>query len=388
MFFNTFEFVLFFAATCLLYWAAIPDAYKKQFLIFTGFVFYFIAGQFVRVFIFGVDLLVFWAGRQMYKYEKEPKKKKFVFGVGLTVVILSLVFFKYTNWLVGMFGEVTGLNLPYLNIIMPLGISFFTFEFIHYLTDIYYGKIKPHSFKDFLLFSFFYPTLVSGPIKRFQLFIVSFKKLTLQSFLQGVLIILMGYFYKFVFADSLVPLTEVLLHPETGNQYSLILSLYAYNFRLFFDFAGYSLIAIGCASLLGYTVPQNFNKPFISSNPSEFWTRWHMSLTSWIRDYIYIFLGGSRRGMLKTIRNVFIIMAIFGLWHGAGLNFLVWGIYHGLGLAFYHLTFKRYKKKNWTLKGLGILITFHFVTLGWVFFATNSLQNSFIVLEKIFNLFA
>lgn len=386
MLFNTPEFVFFLIATVAIYWLVVPARYKKHFLIVTGGLFYFIAGQFIRVFIFGLDIIVFWAGRLIFKYEKQnqPKKKKTVFILGIIVIILSLVFFKYTNMLVGMAESLTGMQLSHLNIIMPLGISFFTFEFIHYLTDIYFGKIQPHSFKDFLVFSFFYPTLVSGPIKRFQKFIVSFKKLNVQSFAQGLLIVIMGYFYKFVIADSLVPLTEILQSPASGTQYSTVLSLYAYNFRLFFDFAGYSSIAIGSAFLLGYQVPQNFNKPFISSNPSEFWTRWHMSLSSWIRDYIYIFLGGSRRGMIRTVFNVILIMAVFGLWHGAGLNFLIWGIYHGIGLAIYHLTFKKLKIKNIALKGLGIAVTFHFVTLGWVFFATNSLSDSFIALGKIF----
>lgn len=385
MFFNSLEFVIFFITTFVLYWAIVPSKYKKHFLIITGGIFYFIAGQFVRVFIFGLDLVVFWVGRMMFKYEKDKRKKKAMFIFGLIAVIASLVFFKYTNMIVDIIGSITGREMPYLNIIMPLGISFFTFEFIHYLTDIYFGKIKPHSFKDFLLFSFFYPTLVSGPIKRFQIFIASFQKLTLQSFFQGALIVLIGYFYKFVIADTMVPLTEVLQNPQQGTQYTTILSLYAYNFRLFFDFAGYSLIAIGCAFLLGYKVPQNFNKPFIASNPSEFWKRWHISLSSWIRDYIYIFLGGSRRGMIRTMFNVILIMAVFGLWHGAGLNFLVWGIYHGIGLAIYHAVFRRFRKrKSIALMVLGVIVTFNFVTFGWVFFATNSLHDSFITIGKIF----
>lgn len=383
MFFNSLEYIVFFITTLILYWLVTPQRYKKHFLIFTGFLFYFILGQFIRIFIFGLDVVVFFTGRLMFRYEGKPKKKKAVFILGLVSVIASLVFFKYTMMLVDIFEMIAGSDLITLKIILPLGISFFTFEFIHYLTDIYFGKIKKHSFKDFLLFSFFYPTLVSGPIKRFQKFIHSFNKLTVQSFFYGAFIVLTGYFYKFVIADSLIPLTDILQNPASGSQYSLALSLYAYNFRLFFDFAGYSLIAIGCAFLLGYQVPQNFNKPFIASNPSAFWKRWHMSLTSWIRDYIYIFLGGSRRGMLRTVFNVILIMAIFGLWHGAGLNFLVWGVYHGIGLAFYHLTFKRFKLQSKTLTVLGILVTFHFVTFGWVFFATNSLTDSFTAISRI-----
>jgi len=384
MFFNTFEFFVFLIATLFIYWVLVPAKYKSHFLIFSGFCFYFIAGQFVRIFIFGLDIAVFLIGKAIFKLDKNPRKKKMLFVLGLIAVIASLVFFKYTNMLVEITEWILKTELPALNIIMPLGISFFTFEFIHYLTDIYFGKIKPHSFKDFLLFSFFFPTLISGPIKRFQLFITSFKKIDSRIFFYGLLMLLAGYFYKFVIADTLIPLTDPLSSTVSITRSSAVLSLYMYNFRLFFDFAGYSLIAIGCAALLGYTVPQNFNKPFISSNPSEFWTRWHMSLSSWIKDYIYIFLGGSRKGMIRTVFNLIIIMAVFGLWHGAGLNFLIWGIYHGLGLAFYHLTFKKLKIKNIALKLLGIVATFNFITIGWAFFATDSLSKSFEILSKVF----
>ena len=384
MFFNTLEYIVFFSLTFLVYWFATPERYKKHILIFSGFIFYFLAGQIIRIFVFGLDLLVFWIGKLLFKYKEGSKKRKTAFLIGIIAAVGSLIFFKYTNMLIDIIDQITGQKIMALKIVMPIGISFFTFEFIHYLTDIYYGKIKPHSFKDFMLFSFFYPTLVSGPIKRFQVFIKSFEKLTLQSFFNGFLIILIGYFYKFVLADSLVPLTDVLTHPQTGDQYSVWLSLYAYNFRLFFDFAGYSLIAIGSALLLGWKVPQNFNKPFISSNPSEFWKRWHMSLSSWIRDYIYIFLGGSRRGKVRTIFNLIFIMAIFGLWHGAGLNFLVWGLYHGFGLAFYHMTFKKLKFSHPAFTALGIFVTFNFVVFGWVFFATNSVTDSFVAIGKLF----
>ncbi|MBA4337113.1 MBOAT family protein [bacterium] len=386
MFFNTLEYIVFFLTTFLVYWLVTPQRYRKNLLILFGFLFYFVAGQFVRVFVFGLDILVFYIGKLLFKYKEGEKKRKIAFIIGLVSVVGSLVFFKYTNMLIGIMEQISGKDLPMLTVAMPVGISFFTFEFIHYLTDIYYGKIKPHSFKDFLLFSFFYPTLVSGPIKRFQVFIDSFQKLTAQSFFQGILVVFLGYFYKFVIADSLLPLTEILSNPQAGDSYTIGLSLYAYNFRLFFDFAGYSLIAIGCALLLGWQVPKNFDKPFISSNPSEFWKRWHMSLNSWIKDYIYIFLGGSRRGIVRTAFNLILIMAIFGLWHGAGLNFLVWGVYHGIGLAVYHIFFKKLNLSNPAFKALGIVFTFNFIVFGWVFFATNSLNDSFIAIGKLFYL--
>lgn len=386
MFFNTLEYVISFLLAFLVYWSVTPSRYKKHILIVFGFLFYSIAGQFIRVFVFGLDILVFWIGKLLFKYEKGTRKRKIAFIIGLLSVAGSLVFFKYTNMLIDIVEQISGRELMALNIIMPVGISFFTFEFIHYLTDIYYGKIKPHSFKDFLLFSFFFPTLVSGPIKRFQIFIESFEKLTIQSFFQGILIVILGYFYKFVIADSLVPLTEILSHPEVGDQYTIGLSLYAYNIRLFFDFAGYSLIAIGCAFLFGWKVPINFDKPFIASNPSAFWRRWHMSLSSWIKDYIYIFLGGSRKGQIRTVFNLVFIMAIFGLWHGAGLNFLVWGIYHGIGLAVYHMVFKKLKLSHPVFTVLGVMFTFNFIVFGWVFFATNSLTDSFVTIGKLFYL--
>lgn len=384
MFFNTLEYIILFIVTFALYWALTPERFKKHILIVFGFFFYFVAGQFIRVFVLGLDIFVFWIGKLLFRYKEGSRKRKIAFIVGLISVVGSLVFFKYTTMLIDIAERIAGTELMALHIVMPVGISFFTFEFIHYLTDIYFGKIKPHTFKDFLLFSFFHPTLVSGPIKRFQLFINSFEKLSMQRFFRGALMVLAGYFYKFAIADSLVPLTDVLSHPSTGDQYTIGLSLYAYNFRLFFDFAGYSLIAIGCAFLLGWSVPQNFNKPFIATNPSSFWRRWHMSLSSWIRDYIYIFLGGSRKGKARTIFNLIFIMAVFGLWHGAGLNFLVWGLYHGIGLAGYHMLFKKIKFSHPALKVFGFLFTFNFVVFGWIFFATGSLSDSMVAIEKLF----
>ncbi|MBU1445694.1 MBOAT family protein [Patescibacteria group bacterium] len=338
----------------------------------------------MRFFILGLDLVVFAIGQLIFKLKDDPKKKKITLVAGIILLISSLVFFKYTNLIIDLINTVSGGEMKYLNIVMPLGISFFIFSFIHYLVDIYMGKIQKHSFKDFLLFSFFYPTIVSGPIKRFSAFLSSFQKITLQIFMQGFFVILMGYFYKFVIADTMVPLTDILQNPASASQYSMIISLYAYSIRLFFDFAGYSLIAIGCALLLGYEVPQNFNKPYIAKNPSDFWRRWHMSLTTWIRDYIYIVLGGNRAGKFRTILNGFIVMAIIGLWHGSSLNFLAWGLYHAVLLAVYNLTFRKWKLQNKAFGVLGILVTFHLVTFGWIFFATDSLQNSLIAIGKIF----
>jgi alginate O-acetyltransferase complex protein AlgI len=384
MLFNTLQFIVFFIITIVIYWLIVPNSHKKHFLIVIGMFFYFTLSQFVRFFILGLDLVVFAIGQLLFKFKDNPRKKKTTLIIGLALLIGSLVLFKYTNLIVDLVNTISGGGIPYLNIVMPLGISFFVFSFIHYLADIYMGKIQEHSFKDFLLFSFFYPTMISGPIKRFSAFLSSFKKITWQIFMQGFAVILMGYFYKFVIADTMVPLTDILQNPASASQYSMIVSLYAYSIRLFFDFAGYSLIAIGCALLLGYEVPQNFNKPYLAKNPSDFWRRWHMSLTTWIRDYIYIVLGGNRVSKFRTILNIFIVMSIIGLWHGSSLNFLVWGLYHAVLLAVYNLVFRKWKIKNTAIGLLGIFVTFHLVTFGWIFFATNSLQDSFIALQKLF----
>jgi alginate O-acetyltransferase complex protein AlgI len=274
---------------------------------------------------------------------------------------------------------------------LPLGISFFTFEFVHYLIDAYRGKIPDHSPLTFFGFTFFFPTLVSGPIKRFQPYAASIHEnvFKAQEFWAGILLIFLGYSQKYMFADPLIPFTSILEHPEAlPSTFSAASGLFLYSLRIYFDFAGLSNIAIGSALLFGILVPRNFNNPYFSPDIQQFWRRWHMSLGSWVLDYIYIPLGGNRGGKIRTTVNLVAAMVIIGIWHGAGWNFAVWGLYHGLGLAA-HRVWRSFVPASDLLiaRILGTIGTFVFVTIGWAFFVTSSLTDSFLLLSKAFPLF-
>jgi alginate O-acetyltransferase complex protein AlgI len=319
-----------------------------------------------------------------------------VLGVALSLLVLG--FFKYWKMAVGTVNSISayldwGINIPVPQILVPLGISFFTFEFIHFLSDIYLKKIRPESVNlaDFTLFAFFYPTLVCGPIKRYQSFqeqtaaLPSFEP---EAFFQGAYRVVLGLAKKFIIADTVGRLSACLATPETTGAGMLVLGAYAYAVKIYFDFAGYSDIAIGISRMFGYRVPENFDRPYLQPNIALFWRHWHMSLSNWIRDYLYIPLGGSRRGLPRTLINLVVAFTLCGLWHGAAWNFVAWGAWHGFGLAGYRL-WQRFKgsafsRDNMVTRAISTLITFHFVTAGWILFAAPSLGKALATFQKIF----
>ena len=383
--FNSFSYPAFLLCTVLLFWI-VPARLRVWLLILSGILYYVSHDARSVLLIGGLALGTFAAGKVL-EYRGVARRACMVASVLLLVLVL--VYFKYLGLLTGTFASLSGLPLFVQKIALPLGISFFTFEFIHYIVDRYHGKILPHPLRDFFAFAFFFPTLVSGPIKRFEQFHASLHDLRWRPdlFFTGILFLLLGYGQKYLFADPLIPFTTVLSHPEALlTPLSASGGLVLYSFRIYFDFAGLSNIAIGSAMLLGILVPQNFQAPYLSTDIQMFWRRWHMSLSSWVRDYVYILLGGSRKGMLMTAVNLLIVMVVVGIWHGDSWNFAVWGLWHGCGLILHRL----WRSAGLTLgqslpaRILGIILTFTFVTIGWAFFVTSSLQDSWLLLTTIF----
>jgi alginate O-acetyltransferase complex protein AlgI len=282
-------------------------------------------------------------------------------------------------------------TLPIPKLLVPIGISFFTFEFIHYLTDLYFGRVKRSSLLDFSLFAFFFPSLVSGPIKRFQIFHEQLESLGgfQSSYLaEGLHRIVIGLAKKIVIADTANLLTTALNHPAGSSRAMLWVAMYAYAVKIYYDFSGYTDIAIGCAQLLGYRLPENFNRPYRQPNLSKFWNNWHMSLSSWIRDYLFIPLGGSRVGALRTLFNLTVVMALCGLWHGANWNFVVWGLWHGAGLALLRVYGTTVAKRvsipdNRFVRWAGTAVTIQFVCLGWVLFAAPDLPTALLAFRRM-----
>lgn len=356
----------------------IPKHWRAWWLFATGLVFYaYYSDLFVWLFVAEAVVIYLVMGRY--------KRNLGAFLACLLGSIAVLGYFKYKNMiLIGAFtlwDRFQGGGIPAFEaLIFPLAISFFTFEFIHYLVDYRQGKLPPHGFKEFLAFIMFFPTMVAGPIKRFQDFVPKIERATFSwdDLHQGIWRILIGMAKKIVVADSMDLWIQPLLSGQMlagATPGELWLALLAYSVKIYLDFSGYSDIAIGSARLFGIRVPENFNWPYLQANITQFWRHWHISLTSWITDYVFIPLGGSRGGRSRAIANTLIAMGASGIWHGAAWHFMVWGLYHGALLSLYRL-FKDLVKPRmpwWerhaaVTRPVSILVTFVLVTLGWGLF--------------------
>lgn len=304
--------------------------------------------------------------------------RKFSFWciVGIAQAALILLYFKYRFFFMGIVDTVLGIPvIPTDSPLLPLGISFFTFEFIHYAADIRAGKYEPGKLRDYAAFILFFPTMVAGPIKRFNDFHpkLNAARWDRETALEGLSRIAVGYFRKVVIADTVARLVLSSERFTDAGSAAQVVSMLAYSVQIYNDFAGYSDIAIGSALLFGIRVPENFLQPYRALNIADFWKRWHVSLYRWIVDYIFIPLGGSRRGLALTLVNTVIALLISGLWHGAAWHFVAWGLYHGLLLAGYRLfrtacpegiPYIPVVLRNACSWGL----TFGLVTVGWVLF--------------------
>ena len=386
MIFNTWLFAFFALVLFALYSRVRTLWVRNAFLIAAGIVFYIASIPLYIVLVLALAAITWSTATLLARTPTEERvRRKWILALGIAANVGVLGFFKYGK----LFGTTLGLchagcSGAFANLIVPLAISFFTFEFIHFLVDVYYGKIKNFKTVEFFVFALFFPTMVAGPIKRFQNFAPQLGRFAHVHSLQaaaGVYRVLLGLAKKSIIADSMTPLTQPLLTPGapymSGDYW---LGALAYSIKIYFDFTGYSDIAIGLAELLGFRIVENFDRPYWARNISNFWQRWHISLSSWIRDYLFIPLGGSRRKLGRVLFNLALVMAIAGLWHGASWHFVVWGLFQGAGLAV-HRAYSLIVPKD-VLAHLGSLralnyvsvaATFLFVMLGWVLFASPSL---------------
>jgi len=322
-----------------------------------------------------------------------------------------LGFFKYANFNIEQFniiGSFMGLetNLEFLNIVLPIGISFYTFQTMSYTIDIYRGKLTPcNSLKEFALFVSFFPQLVAGPIVRASEFLpqlrqkienLNFDRNLRQIVIHninlklGVTIMAFGFFKKMFFADNISPLVNDIFNAPIGHEsFTIILGAIAFGIQIYSDFSGYSDIAIGAALILGFKLPINFNKPYLATSPSDFWRRWHISLSRWLRDYLYIPLGGNRSSEKRTYFNLTTVMLLGGLWHGASWNFVVWGMLHGLYLVVHKMILDRFpflKNHSFFRTKIGfvvsVLATQYLVFLTWIAFRVKDFDDLIYSMEK------
>jgi D-alanyl-lipoteichoic acid acyltransferase DltB (MBOAT superfamily) len=313
-------------------------------------------------------------------------------------MLSQLAYFKYTNFALSILLPWTGGTFEPLNIFLPAGISFFTFQSMNYVIDVYRGKLSAcKSLIDFSFFVSFFPTLLAGPILRARDFLPQVRKpltVTREMFGMGLWFIMIGLFKKAIISDYIGVnfVNRIFDDPSLYTGLENLLGIYGYALKLYCDFSGYSDMAIGIALWLGFSIPANFRSPYKSQSISEFWHRWHISLSSWLRDYLYISLGGNRKGKFRMYLNLFLTMLLGGLWHGASLNFIVWGSVHGLALCI-HKWFREKINHNKDYRSIGfkrvgaILLTFHLVCFCWLFFANTTFDASIIMLTKIFTEF-
>lgn len=396
MLFNSVEFIVFFVVVFILYWFVLQKNLKLQnMLLLAGS--YFFYGWWDWRFLFLIILsssVDYYLGSRIYNADKEKTRKRLLyFSLGVNLGFLG--FFKYFNFFIDSLVHVLSqLNIDadiyVLNIILPVGISFYTFQTLSYTLDIYKKKMRPtNDILSFFTFVAFFPQLVAGPIERAKHLLPQFsksRKFDYDIARRGGQLILLGFFKKIVIADSLAILVDAVYNnPDNYTGFPMIVATVFFAFQIYCDFSGYSDIAIGLANILGFDLMTNFRTPYFSKSLTEFWRRWHISLSTWFRDYVYIPLGGSRVKSYRVNINIFITFLLSGLWHGANWTFIIWGGIHGLFLIIEKYVLKA-TKKNYLLKSwLSIIYTFIIVCFAWIFFRSNNVADAFYIINHLFS---
>ncbi len=405
MLFNSIDFAIFLPTVFLLYWLLLQKNLKLQnaFIVVASYVFYaWWDWRFLSLIIFST-FVDFWVGKKLV-HENNLSRRKLLLWISILVNLSFLGFFKYYNFFLDNFiNAFTFLGIPVsgraLNIILPVGISFYTFQTLSYSIDVYRKNLKPTTdFIAFAAFVSFFPQLVAGPIERATNLLPQFykeRKFNYFKAIDGLRQILWGLFKKIVIADNCAYYVNTIF--ENHQEYSgstLAVGAVFFAFQIYGDFSGYSDIAIGTARLFGFNLKQNFAFPYFSRDIAEFWRRWHISLSTWFRDYLYIPLGGSRGSKGKQVRNVFIIFLVSGFWHGANWTFIVWG---GLNALYFlpllltrinrsHLEIVSVHKKWPSFKEIfQILTTFGITCLAWIFFRAENIEHAWSYLKGVFS---
>lgn len=396
MLFNSITYFFFFILVFALYWSVLRKNFRWQNLFLLGASYCFYGWWDVRflILIFISSSVDFFLGRAIFN-QPVKKKKLHLLWLCMLINLGMLGFFKYYNFFVDSFASLIanfGLqpSLKTLHIILPIGISFYTFQSLSYSIDIYRGKIQPtNNFISFMAFVSFFPQLVAGPIQRASDLLPQFLKARTfkrDQLISGFRYILYGLFKKMVIADRLAYFVDHIYNsPEKFDGTILLVATFMFGFQIYCDFSGYSDIAIGSARLLGFDLTQNFKTPYLSNSFRDFWRRWHISLSTWFRDYVYIPLGGNRVSQCRWISNILLTFTLSGLWHGASLTFIIWGFLHGFFLVSEHYISKIVTlSKN--LSWIGFVITFVMINLTWVFFRAHTFEQSMFILSSFKNL--
>lgn len=396
MLFNSYTFVIFLFVVLIIYYRLRSWSVRKAFLLLASYLFY-AAWNPPFVILLWISTVADWFLAKAIAASPQPRRRKVYLGLSLLVNLGLLTYFKYGGFLVenivGLLQAVgVKVELATPSIVLPVGISFYTFQTLSYSLDVYFGKTRPwHSFLDYALYVTFFPQLVAGPIVRAVDYLpqcIEPKKLTGSRLAWGASLIVLGLFEKAVVADGLLaPISEAVYdNPATPTFLCAWCGTLAFAGQIFCDFAGYSTCAIGVALCLGFNLPDNFKFPYAAVGFSDFWKRWHISLSSWLRDYLYIPLGGNRRGPYRTHGNLMVTMLLGGLWHGASWTFVIWGGLHGLFLMVERVVKQIRPVRALAKKIPPILlagVTFLLVCIAWVFFRAHTLEKAHDVLAAM-----
>ncbi|MBE6568975.1 MAG: MBOAT family protein [Ruminococcaceae bacterium] len=391
--FNSPQFLLFYPIVAVLNFI-VPRKYRWIPLLIASYYFYMTWNAALVFLILFTTAVSYFSGILI---EKKPEMKKLWMILSVTASLAVLFFFKYYNFFAGTIGDLAGTDLT-LRLVLPVGISFYTFQTLSYSIDVYRGDIKAeHNFFYYALFVSFFPQLVAGPIERPGNLLPQLyeeHKFNTSDLSIGAKRMLAGFFKKIVVADTAAVYVNAVYNNagETGGL-AIIIATVLFAVQIYCDFSGYTDIAIGCARIMGYRLMQNFDRPYSAENIRDFWARWHISLSSWFKDYLYIPLGGNRKGNGRRLLNLFIVFLVSGLWHGAEWTFLLWGLLHGIYRIVGELT---YQKRNALYGKLGLdtaskpvrafrtAITFVLVCFAWIFFRANNTSELLLILGKLF----
>lgn len=414
MLFSSLSYLLFLPIACLAFWL-LPHRFRSTLLLAASMYFYMSFLPIYGVLLAALTVVNYFLGRDIYSnlVAERKSRAKAALVVGIIINLATLSYFKYTDFAISSWNSVVAglgplapylafhpgsLSFPLQHIVLPLGISFFVFEFIHYITDVYKGSKPIGNFINFSLFAAFFPSQIAGPIKRYQDFIKQLevpRVFSSTKFEQGITMILQGLFKKVALADNLSPIVTQGFNNATAlGGGEAWLAAIAFAIQIYCDFSGYTDMGRGSAMLMGFDLPDNFNWPYLAKSLTDFWKRWHISLSSWLRDYLYIPLGGSKCSPSRRHFNLLMTMLLGGLWHGASWHFVVWGAIHGFGLIVNHSYDGLVNKGQGAVAGalksfhqtqvgtvISMLGTFAFVLVGWVFFRAETMGSALAVLH-------
>ena len=398
MLFSSGLFLFLFAAFAFLYgFMRRTPTLRIWYVIAFSLYFYYKSSGIYLLLLVGVSVSDFWIGRAI-AHAASKKIRRGLVALSITADLAVLGYFKYTNFFIEITRDLFGAGfLEFQNIFLPVGISFFLFQSLSYTIDIYRGTLQPlRNWGDYLFYLSFFPQLVAGPIVRASDFLPQIRRnpitVTREMFGTGIFLIAIGLFKKAIVSDyiSLNFVDRIFDDPALYSGVECLAAIYGYALQIYCDFSGYSDMAIGLALLLGFHFPKNFDAPYHSATITEFWRRWHISLSTWLRDYLYISLGGNRKGRIRTYFNLLVTMLLGGLWHGAAIRFILWGGLHGVALALHKLWLSVVPgakvagyQMRFIPRVLGVFLTFHLVCFGWLLFRADSMRTVRLMLHQI-----